>query len=123
MLAHLFKTDVFDDGHNLESKVISIFMLKVYLSALLSSFGMAKFLQLGPCQLVPQNKMGIGIILITIANFLGLSWKFYSIIGALDAYVETLNSSYGPTLEFFEMFWRSGCIALLPGLILVIILY
>ena len=124
MLNCLISTGVIDDGVNGVSAVLPLLTIKLLLSQLSSSFGMAKFLQLGPCQLIPQNKMGIGMFLITVANFLGLWWKVGVIIGALDTYIHVTNhynglDYIGTTLEFFELFWRSCCIVVLPGLILV----
>ena len=83
VLYTLKNSNIIDDGGFVRSTGISIWLIKLYLSMLSSSFGMAKFLQLGPCQLIPQNKMGIGMFLITIANFFGLLWKIFSITGLI----------------------------------------
>ena len=119
MLILLINSGIIDDGNNVESTAVSFFQIKLYLSMLSSSFGMARFLQLGPCQLIPQNKMGIGMFLITIANFFGLLWKIFSITGALSVYIYFKNPSTGPTHLFFELVWRSCCLLFLPSLILV----
>ena len=117
MLGCLISTSVIDDGVNGVSTVSSFFYIKLLLSQLSSSFGMAKFLQLGPCQLIPQNKMGIGMVMIAIVNFLGLMWKVCGIT-ALTIYTG-LYPSVGSSHLFFAVFWRSSCILLLPSLILV----
>ena len=119
VLILLMNSEIIDDGQHVGSAVFSFFLLKLYLSILSSSFGMAKFLQLGPCQFIPKNKMGIGMGMITIANFLGLLWKGLFITAAFGIYFGETNPSTGPTNMFFELFWRSCCIVLLPGLILV----
>ena len=94
--------------------------LKLYISLLSSSWGMAKFLQLGPCQLIPQKKTGIVMLLVTISNFLGLLWKIIIIPTVLLLYIGGNNSSLGPS-NFFESFWLSCCVVLLPSILLVII--
>ena len=119
MILILLISSVIDDGSYMGFKGISILYIKLCLSAMSSSFGMVKFLQLGPCQLIPQNKVGIGMFLITIANFLGLIWKVGTITLALLFYIVIKNPSIGPTQTFFELFWRSFCITLLPSIILV----
>ena len=119
VLLTLINSDVIDDGNSYESTAISFFTIRIFLSLLTSSFGVAKFLQLGPCQLIPQNKMGIGMLMITITNFCGLLWKFIFITAALYLYVSFKNPSIGPTQMFLELFWRSSCVQLLPGIILV----
>ena len=75
MLYHLLISTVIDDNHSYGAGFMSIYLLKLYISLLSSSWGMAKFLQLGPCQLIPQKKTGIVMLLVTISNFLGLLWK------------------------------------------------
>ena len=119
VLVCLITSSIIDDGNNTASPIMSFYILKLLISALSSSFGMAKFLQLGPCQLIPQNKMGIGMLMITITNFCGLLWKFIFITAALYLYVSFKNPSIGPTQMFLELFWRSSCVQLLPGIILV----
>ena len=119
MLFCLFNTDILDDNRNNGSAFPSIYLIKLTLSSLTSSFSMAKFLQVGPCKLIPQNKLGIGMFLITITNSFGLWWKVISISGASILYICEKNPSCGLTPLFFELFWRSCCLQLLPGMILV----
>ena len=119
MLLILINSDVIDDGNSYESTAITFFTIRIYLSLLTSSFGVAKFLQLGPCQLIPQNKMGIGMLMITVANFVGLLCKVFFITGILSTYVYVKNSPIGPSHLFFEVYWRAFCIGMLPGFILV----
>ena len=119
VLTILINSSIIDDGNYAAGTAISIYNVKRPLSMLSSSFGMAKFLQLGPCQLIPQNKMGIGMFLITEASLWGLYWKVGAITSALTIYMKTKNPSSGPTPWFFESFWISICIILLPSIILV----
>ena len=116
VLLILLNTAFIDQGAYEGSGIImSIFRLKLWISMLSSSFGMAKFLQLGPCQLIPQNKMGISMFLITIANFVGLWWTLWALPGAIGTYIYLTN----PHHDFFGLFWKSFCILFLPKLILV----
>ena len=80
---------------------------------------MAKYLQLGPCILLPQKKISFGILLVAFANFIGLSWKLLMIETFVLQY--TLDGYYfhGQTHHFFELLLLECCIFVLPAILLV----
>ena len=98
---------------------ISFFYIKYYLSILSSSWAMAKFLQLGPCKLLPRKNISFGILLVAFTNFIGLSWKLLMVETFVLQY--TLDGSYfhGQTHHFFELLLLECSIFVLPAILLV----
>ena len=101
-------------GHGL-----GYFDAKFLISLFSSSWAMAKFLQIGPIQLVPQDKIGIGILIVTIANFFGLFWKGFVIVYMVDYQIYTEKPSLGQTQHFFQLLLLQCCLIILPAILLV----
>ena len=87
-------------------------VLTFSLSVFSAAFGMTKFMSVGPCRLIPYDKINVGFFLVLLCNASCLVGKGFLLAVSLTGPGSTVGK-YGITVGYWV------CLSLLPSLMFV----
>ena len=88
-------------------------ILTFSLSVFSAAFGMTKFMSVGPCRLIPYDKINVGFFLVFLSNASCLVGKGFLLAASLNGVKSNSTSEYATKVGY----WVS--LSLLPSLMFV----